>query len=171
MITHRAMEESRWRRILALSRFLRPITAMAMRDEPLKKTSLSRSSVIMAMLRPRVPEAAASAAVGIANGGVLVRMIDRLFRMAGEGWRTAWLRAAINRVPSGDLSDREHAVWLGGWVALSAIATRILLVGLDGLLDPPPLGLGWLAAAPFAVACVVKPAAVVTAWRQWRRKA
>lgn len=105
--------------------------------------------------------------IAVVDSSRLIQAVQHFVRATGEAWRTSLTRAVLRRLFSEHLEDRVHAVWLAGWMGLGAIVTRVMLAGLDRLLDPPILGIGWLAAAPLTVICIAKPAAVAAAWEEW----
>jgi hypothetical protein len=109
-------------------------------------------------------------ATALAEGSILLRTLDGLFAVAGQHWHISSTRRRLNAFLRGDEDRDERVVWLAGWMALSAVATRAAILGFSGLLGAPASGLGWLVAVPFAAAAILKPAAVLKAWRQWRSR-
>lgn len=124
----------------------------------------------MARLVPPLAHPSHADATAIADGSTLLRAIERLFGATAEGWRTSKASARIERTLNGDTRRGEQAIRLAGWMGLSAIVTRIAIVGFDGLLDESASGLGWFAALPFAVACLLRPAGVLMAWGHLRHR-
>jgi hypothetical protein len=84
----------------------------------------------------------------------------------GRAWSSSQARHVVSPI-AGSLPDPE-VIRLIGYVGLGAIMTRVVIVGPGELLQESAVGVGWLIAAPFAVCCIVRPAAVATAWKDWR---
>ena len=104
------------------------------------------------------------------SGSWLISAIERFFESVIEAWQTSAVKSRLAAAVASSRSRGGHAVQLAGWAALGAAATHIGLVGIGQLMNPPMAGMGWIAAVPFAVACIWKPEAVVAAWRASRTR-
>lgn len=122
----------------------------------------------MARLVPPIAYSSDADATAIADGSLLLRAVDRLFGVTAESWCLSTSRARFERILDGETRRGDHAVRLAGWMGVSAIITRTVIAGFEGLLDELASGLGWFAALPFAIACILWPGGVLVAWRQWR---
>jgi len=110
-------------------------------------------------------------ATSIADGSLFLRAFDRAFGVTVEDWHTSKTKGRIERLCLiNEIPRGEQAVRLVGWMALSAIVTRVVITGFDGLLNESA-GLGWFAALPLTVACIFRPGSVLVAWRRWRVRA
>lgn len=92
----------------------------------------------------------------------LLRAIERWFESVVIGWRGSSSRYWIERTFLGSRSA-EARVATVGWIAVSASATHVALVGFDTLLGTPGTGIGWLAVLLLAGVCLRKPQSVAEA--------
>lgn len=134
------------------------------------ESRLTSSSFVCARVVPRLWRVAPDSVASVAKDSVLLRTIESVFHCTVVRWRHAATRRRIRAVVDGPLAPVAQRVRLGGWLALSAATTRVLLAGISDLAAPPGVGLVWVAVIPFAAACILKPQAVIAAWQaRWIR--
>jgi len=104
----------------------------------------------------------------IATTSGVLRAIERFFESVVVAWQTSDAKAALIAALTPPQPNDGHRVRMAGWAMLGAAGTRILLVGIDGLVRPPISGIGWIAAVPLALACIARPKAVLAAWNSAR---
>lgn len=100
----------------------------------------------------------------VVAGSRLLRTIDRLCGLFTAAWLDSALKKHVDL--SWNAQDTVDRVRAGGWVAVSAVAAHFFLIGVPGMMASPAPALGWCAAGVLGLACILRPRAVVTAWRE-----
>ena len=128
----------------------------------------AKSSVVMARLLPRNWRSASGRVATLADRSSLFRTIDRCFERVTVAWRKSVIGVRLDTILHGASNLDAQRVRLIGWTAFMAATTHIMLIGIDALVADTAGGLGWVAALPFALACICRPEAVVAAWQSRR---
>lgn len=104
-----------------------------------------------------------AAAADIVGASRLFRGLERCLELLVIAWEASAIRTRL--VACFDDASRESSqrVRLIGCAVLSAASVHIALVGIDYLMRPPMVGLGWIVAVPLAVVCIGWPRATVRA--------
>lgn len=96
----------------------------------------------------------------------IVRIVDGFFEATSAAWRRSRVCRAGAALVTYAAPTGESVAVLVGWMMLSAITTRIMILGVPTPGDPLS-GAGWLAATPFALACILRPRKAAAAWNAW----
>ena len=118
-----------------------------------------RSSLVMRRMVPAVASPAGGQRGTVANGSRLLHYVEGLLDRAASAWRRSSVRTGLETAFNESPASR---VRLGGCVGVAAAITHTALVGIGSV------GFGWIAAVPFAAACVWRPEAVIAAWQRSR---
>lgn len=128
----------------------------------------SESSLVMTRLVRRIWRSGPGRVGTLVDGSRLLRTIERFFERAAVAWHDSAITVGLGTLLNTAFSLDVHRVRLMGWIAFMAATTHIVLVGIDALVAHTAAGLGWVAALPFALACMSRPEAVLAAWHNRR---
>ena len=139
-------------------------------SESASLSASAESSVVMAQLAPRNWRSGSDRVATLADRSSLFHTIDRFFERITVAWRKSVIAVRLGTILHVASNLDAQRVRLIGWTAFMAATTHIVLVGIDVLVADTAAGLGWVAALPFALACICRPEAVIAAWQSRRSR-
>jgi len=117
--------------------------------------SPSASSVVMARLISEGWRFEPDRVVTVADRSRLLQAFEQLFERSVRAWQASATRTRVEKTLNA--APPAARVRLAGWMGFGAAATHIWLVGIAAA------GVGWIAAVPFALACIWRPEAILAA--------
>lgn len=138
-------------------------------DRAIASRARRSSSVLLTRLMPATSGPASGRVATIADGSLLGG-IERFFERSAVALQESVTKHTLEASLSSTRSLEAQRVGLAGWFALGAATTHILVSGIGALVAGSWAGAGWLVAIPFSLVCILRPEAVVAAWRGWRAR-